>query len=60
MNNEVFGITFPDRQLANQFIYKMESDRQERALYGGRNSNEFTTKSSVTIKYGQANSNASH
>ena len=28
--------TFPNRQLANQFIYKMESDRQARALYGGR------------------------
>ena len=41
MNNEVFGITFPNRQLANQFIYKMESDRQERALYGGRNSNKL-------------------
>ena len=33
--------TFPNRQLANQFIYKMESDRQARALYGGRNSNKL-------------------
>jgi len=33
--------TFPNRQLANQFIYKMESDRQARALYGGQNSNKL-------------------
>ena len=33
--------TFPNRQLANQFIYKMESDRQARSLYGGRNSNKL-------------------
>ena len=33
--------TFSNRQLANQFIYKMESDRQARALYGGKNSNKL-------------------
>jgi len=33
--------TFPNRQLANQFIYKMESDRQARALYDGRNSDKL-------------------
>ena len=41
-------------------LYFFLDKKPERALYGGRNSNEFTTKSSVTIKYGQANSNASH
>ena len=33
--------TFPNRQLANQFVYKMESDRQARALYDGRISDKL-------------------
>ena len=44
--------TFSNRQLANQFIYKMESDRQERALYGGRNSNKLFYEIAVDyLKY---------
>ena len=33
--------TFPNRQLANKFVYKKESDRQARALYDGRNSDKL-------------------
>ena len=41
--------TFPKRQLASQFIHKMESNRQERALYSFKN--DTTTFSELVIEY---------
>ena len=40
-NLKVISKTFHNRQLVNQFIYKIEFDRQEWALYDGRISDKL-------------------